>query len=225
MSRNGDLSIQIATIGYCTSLFYKDALMLITHQISGPTRKETPLSEASSYANLAEANSYFQILPVDIASVRIFNEERALDSYSNVLFSLVQFWSNYGTWPTRLTIVSHAFKRERLVDCHCGAIRLPLGHVDFVGLDPPGMLDGSNEAAIQGVVEAVSQWRRDPHGKGDILSFKRKRRNPWSISQTLFSNESDRGRSGVRSHILEDGQEYLIDRVPQPWSDEPNPLI
>lgn len=29
----------------------------------GPTRKETPLSEARSYANLAAANDYFGLLP------------------------------------------------------------------------------------------------------------------------------------------------------------------
>ncbi len=82
------------------------------------------------------------------------------------------------------------------------------------------MADGSNKTAIPGVIEAVSQWKNDPHGERDVLSSKRMRRNPWGISQTLFPTEEDRSRSGVRSHILKDGQEYLIDGVPQPWSDE-----
>ncbi|KAH8157235.1 hypothetical protein CIB48_g11017 [Xylaria polymorpha] len=189
------------------------------HQTSGPTRKETRSSEASSYANLAAANSYFRILPQDRACTRILSEERALDSYSNVLFSIVQFWEIYSTWPAEVTIVSHAFKRERLVDCHCGAIRFPLNAVNFVGVDPPGMRDGSNKAALQGVMEAVTQWKADPHGNGDALSSKRMRRNPWNISQTLFVTDEDRCRSGVHSYISEDGQEYLIDSVPQPWSD------
>ncbi|KAJ2985320.1 hypothetical protein NUW58_g5600 [Xylaria curta] len=189
----------------------------------GSTRKETRLSEASSYANLAAVNSYFQILPEEGGSARIHSEERALDSYSNVLFSIVQFWSIYGVWPTQLTIVSHAFKRERLVDCHCGAVRFPLNRVGFVGVDPPGMADGSNKAAIPGVAEAVNQWKGDPHGRGVVLSSKRLRRNPWGTSQTLFSTEDERIRSGVRSQILGDGQEYLIDGVPQPWSDELTP--
>ncbi|KAI0879046.1 FolC bifunctional protein [Hypoxylon argillaceum] len=186
----------------------------------GPTRKETRLSEASSYANLAASNSYFHILSDDKVSARIAREERALDSYSNVIFSIVQFWSIYGAWPTKLTIVSHAFKRERLVDCHCGAIRFPLNRVNFVGVDPPGMADGSNEAAIPGVTEAVNQWKRDPHGKGDALSSKRTRRNPWGVSQRFFLTEEDRDRSGVCSQILGDGQDYLVDDAPQPWSDE-----
>ncbi|KAI1163042.1 DUF218 domain-containing protein [Nemania serpens] len=188
----------------------------------GPTRRETQISEACSYANLAAANSYFEILPEGSAASRIASEERALDSYSNVLFSILHFWSLYGTWPAKLTIVSHAFKRERLVDCHCQAIRFPLHRISFVGIDPQGMADGSNKAAISGVVEAVHHWKRDPHGKGDALSSKRTWRNPWGISQTLFLAHKDRSRSGVRSHMHEHrhGQEYLIDGVPQPWSDE-----
>ncbi|KAI8633590.1 FolC bifunctional protein [Xylariaceae sp. FL1651] len=182
----------------------------------GPTRRETRLSEASSYNNLAAANSYFGILPETSASTRIFSEERALDSYSNVLFSLVQFWCSFGVWPKKITIVSHAFKRERLVDCHCGAIRFPLEHIEFVGIDPPGMADGSNEAANKGVTEAIVQWKEDPHGRGDILASKRLQRNPWGVSQSLFSNEEIRARSGVRSCLFEDNQEYLIAGVPQP---------
>ncbi|KAI2627268.1 hypothetical protein GGS26DRAFT_592296 [Hypomontagnella submonticulosa] len=135
----------------------------------GPTRKETRLSEARSYANLARANAYFGHLSEAEAEKRISCEERALDSYYNVLFSLTKFWSDHGTWPKKITIVSHAFKRERLVDCHCGAIGFPLDRVDFLGVDPPGTVDGTNEAAIKGIVEAVTQWKEDPHGKGDLL--------------------------------------------------------
>ncbi len=178
------------------------------------------MSEARSYANLAAANSFFGIIPEASSSDRIACEERALDSYGNVLFSLVQFWRDYGNaWPGRITIVSHAFKRERLVDCHCGAIGFPLSRVGFVGIDPPGMTDGTNEAAVKGVVEAVTQWTGDPHGKGGALAGKRRRRNPWAVSQLLFSTEEDRGRSGVLSEIYEDGQEYLLGHgPPQPWS-------
>ncbi|KAI0537185.1 DUF218 domain-containing protein [Xylaria digitata] len=151
----------------------------------GPTRRETRSSEASSYAKLAAVNSYFQILPEGSAPSRIFSEERALDSYSNILFSILHFWSIYRVWPKQLSIVSHAFKRERLVDSHCGAIRFPLDRINFVGINPPGMTDGSNKAAIPGVMEAVGQWKDDPHGEGDALSSKRMRRNPWSVPQTL----------------------------------------
>ncbi|KAI5925109.1 FolC bifunctional protein [Camillea tinctor] len=183
----------------------------------GPTRKETRLSEARSYANLAEANSYFGLLPPSEAHGRVHCEEKALDSCANVLFSLIQFWHHYNAWPQKITIVSHAFKQERLVDCHCNAIGYPLDRVDFIGIDPPGMIDGTNEGAIKGIAEAVTQWKEDPQGKGDILAGKRAKRNPWGISQSLFRTDEDRSRSGVRSNMNEKGQEYLIEAVRQPW--------
>ncbi|KAI5861174.1 FolC bifunctional protein [Durotheca rogersii] len=184
----------------------------------GPTRKETRLSEALSYANLAGANAYFGILPEAEALERTSCEERALDSYFNVLFSLSKFWSDYRTWPRKLTIVSHAFKRERLTECHCGAIGFPLDRVEFIGVDPPGMLDGTNEAAIRGIVEAISHWRADPHGKGELLAEKRRKRNPWQVSQKLFADERDRIRSGVKSSITESGEDCLLEGPPQPWA-------
>ena len=149
---------------------------------------------------------------------RISCEERALDSYYNVLFSLTKFWSDYGIWPEKITIVSHDFKRERLVDCHCGAIGFPLNCVDFFGVDPPGVVDGTNVAAMKGIIEAVTQWKEDPHGKGDLLAGKRRKRNPWGISQTLFHNDDDRVRSRVQSSTVREGEECLIDEVPQPWA-------
>ncbi|KAI1763803.1 hypothetical protein GGR53DRAFT_466938 [Hypoxylon sp. FL1150] len=178
----------------------------------GPTRRETRLSEARSYANLAEANSYFDILPEVAVGRRVICEERALDSYSNVLFSLVKFWCDCGEWPQRMTIVSHAFKRERLVDLHCGAIRFPLDRVNFVGVDPPGMRDGTNEAAWKGVAEAITQWKEDPHGIGKLLAGKRRKRNVWNTSQGLFLDEEKKLDSGVQL------EEYLLGGARQPWS-------
>ncbi|KAI0885893.1 FolC bifunctional protein [Annulohypoxylon maeteangense] len=192
----------------------KNAVLIFS---GGPTRKENRLSEAQSYANLASANAYFGILSEAEAAGRISCEERALDSYYNVLFSLIEFWKCHGTWPRKLTLVSHAFKRERLVDCHCGAIDFPLDRVDFVGVDPPGMIDGSNLAAIKGITEAITQWKDDPHGKDELLASKRRKRNPWGISQMLFADEDNRTRSGVQSRLVGE-DEYLIEGVFQPWS-------
>lgn len=150
------------------------------------------------------------------ASKRIFCEERALDSYYNVLFSLTKLWPDYGTWPKKMTIVSHAFKRERLVDCHCGAIGFPLDRVDFVGIDPPGMINGTNEAAFKGVAEAIAQWKEDPHGKGELLASKRRKRNPWGVSQKLFLDKEDQIRSGVQLMPMGE-EECLLEGAFQPW--------
>lgn len=198
---------------------------------SGPTRPETHLTEAESYAQLAAAHQYFGQLGSSSSSVseieteaqrRVFCETRALDSYGNVLFSVVAFWRRYGggrRWPTRLTVVSHGFKRTRLVAGHCGpaALAWPAARLGFVGVDPPAMADGSHVAALAGAARAEADWRRDPHGTGPELAAKRRRRNPWGVGQDLFDCDEERRRSGVRT-IRVDGQEVLDPSATQPWS-------
>ncbi|KLU83819.1 hypothetical protein MAPG_02869 [Magnaporthiopsis poae ATCC 64411] len=218
----------------------------------GPTWKETALSEARSYANLAAANGYFGFISLEDPSTngaqphplspiplwpRIILEEQALDSYYNVLFSVVAFWRRYAAWPVKLTIVSHAFKRMRIVDAHCAAIGFPLDRVDFIGIDPPNLppwlraveqLDASavypsgqdvskekDEVMARGVREVIGQWTEDPHGAGEALAGKRRARNPWGISQRLFHNDEEKVKSGIDTVILTDGTESLIN-APQP---------
>lgn len=194
---------------------------------SGLTRRETNISEARSYHNLAVANSYFNLLPKDnIPSDRILLEERALDSYYNILFSLILFWRRHAVWPTRLTIVSHAFKRNRLVDGHCTAIGFPADRVNFVGINPPGIgaagLEGEDPGekaeAMRGVQLAIGQWAEDPHGVGEALSEKRRMRNCWGVQQQLFWDEEERARSGVDVRTLEGGIEALVDGGRRPWA-------
>ncbi|KAK4242532.1 Mur ligase [Achaetomium macrosporum] len=198
----------------------------------GPTRKETPLSEARSYYNLAVANAYFGLLPSSdsnlVSTSRILLEERALDSYYNILFSLISFWRHHAVWPDRLTIVSHGFKRNRLVDGHCAAICFPLDRVEFVGINPPGVDGmgslaegggpGEKAEAMRGVQLAMGQWAEDLHGVGEELSGKRRARNCWRVQQRLFWDEEERLRSGVDVRVLEDGGEALVEGGRRPWA-------
>jgi hypothetical protein len=206
---------------------------------SGATRPETSLSEAASYHNLALANRYFDLLPMDdnddddddedTTASRILLDEQALDSYHNILFSLVAFWRRHAVWPARLTIVSHAFKRARLVDGHCAAIGFPLDRVAFVGINAPGMdavgLDeagggaGEKEAAWSGVQLALGQWEADPHGVGEELLGKRVKRNCWGVSQRLFLSKEEGERSGVDIRELQDGSEGLLPGGRRPWAE------
>ncbi|KAJ2901224.1 hypothetical protein MKZ38_002130 [Zalerion maritima] len=185
----------------------------------GPTRQETALSEAQSYMNLAAANSHFGILhttatvPSDPShpSARIQAEERALDSYHNVLFSLLQFWHTQSyVWPSRMTIVSHGFKRERLVDGHCQAIAYPMDRISFVGIDPPYHLGVGNEGTMRGNKLAIEQWTKDPHGEGEVLAGKRRKRNPWGTRQQLFVTEEEEGRSGLVVRMSRDGSGLVL---------------
>ncbi|EQB54215.1 hypothetical protein CGLO_05977 [Colletotrichum gloeosporioides Cg-14] len=179
----------------------------------GPTRKETTLAESQSYANLASANAYFDIFPAhnDDFTSRIHNDTQALDSYHN------------------LTVVSHAFKKPRIVDGHCAAIGFPLDRVAYLGIDPPGMqaalatsssADGGvvqRQEAVAGVQHAVDEWTKDPHGVGPSLSRKRRARNPWNLHDRLFASEEERSRSGVVTRIIDD-HEALAEDAKRPWA-------
>ncbi|KAK0635156.1 Mur ligase [Bombardia bombarda] len=219
----------------------------------GPTREETAISEARSYYNLAVANSCFGFFPASpppatttssstdplLLTSRILLEERALDSYYNILFSIIEFWRCHAVWPERLTIVSHAFKRTRLVDAHCAAIGFPLNHIDFVGINPPGVdslgpvpgsvnvaADGhvlhDKATAMLGVQLAVGQWAEDPHGVGEALAEKRRMRNCWKVDQRLFLSAEERVRSGVHTRMLQDRGEALVDDdEARPWGGRP----
>jgi folylpolyglutamate synthase len=164
-------------------------------------------------------------------------EERALDSYYNILFSLVLFWKTHGVWPERLSIVSHAFKKARLVNGHCAAMGFPLDRVAFIGINPPGVgetpasgqggsggLTLSEQAAsvkaavMTGVGQTFDDWVKDPHGVGEILAGKRRKRNPWGVDQRLFDDDEERRCSGVQTRLLEDGTEALVDGRTQPWA-------
>jgi dihydrofolate synthase len=192
---------------------------------SGPTRKENRTSEAQSYANLAMQNSYFSLLDGKIkAESRIRVEERALDSYYNVLLSLIQFWREFGSWPTHLTIVSHGFKRSRVVESHCVAIGFPLDRVSFIGIDPPAMVPSDTghvekQGAMKGSLKTVDLWGEDPHGTGPVLAAKRSNRNPWRVSQALLLDGDERERSRLATKSLDDGGEILDPDGLRPWMD------
>ncbi|KAK1978481.1 DUF218 domain-containing protein [Colletotrichum cereale] len=204
----------------------------------GPTRKETRLSEAESYANLAFANAYFGIFPSspDITSFtsRIHTDTLALDSYHNVLHSLLLFRRLHPSWPRTLTVVGHAFKKPRIVDGHCAAIGFPLERVRFVGIDPPSMRaaaaaaadddkgnpsgsDGDKAGAIAGVQRAVDEWAQDPHGVGTSLAGKRRMRNPWGLDDKLFASEEERVTSGVATRMVA-RHEALVEDAKRPWA-------
>ncbi|SPJ71439.1 related to DUF218 domain protein [Fusarium torulosum] len=185
----------------------------------GPTRKESRISEAAGYKNIAAENNYWGLLENGDVSDTVLLEERALDSYHNVLFSLTLFYERFQAWPTHINIVSHGFKKERLVDGHCAAIGFPLNRVSFIGIDPPGMAavskDQDKEEAMKGASLALGEWNDDPHGRGESLAGKRAKRNPWGVRQGVFaSKECDRGRLVVK---MENGSEVIDEKAARPW--------
>lgn len=177
---------------------------------SAATRRETRRSEARSYAALARARAWFGALEAPPAPAALLLEERACDSFSNVLFALTLFRERVGAWPARLTLVSHGFKRARLA-AHAAAVGFPAARTVFVGIDAP-VVDAATAA---GAREAERQWRDDPQGRGAALAGKRRARNVWGAWQGVFAPDApDRGGLATEG---EGAEERLVEGAPRPW--------
>lgn len=86
------------------------------------------------------------LLPPAGAFARATTEDAALDSFQNVLFSIARFRELTGTYPTRITIVGHNFKRRRFEQLHRHALRWPKLHFTYEGV-PLGSEADEREAA------------------------------------------------------------------------------
>ena len=160
-------------------------------------------TEARSYYKLAYAARYWDIFPEaqtqdgDTEPLpdfrdRISTENKALDSYQNLLFSLLKFWRKTGTWPQKITIVSHEFKRARFVNLHLKALKWERD-VEYLGIDPEYMTTKVESDMLRAEdvregerIRGYDVWAEDMYGVGDVLVEKRKARNPWVINQTVW---------------------------------------
>jgi dihydrofolate synthase len=149
---------------------------------------------------------------------RITKEERALDSFHNLLFSLTKFYETTGAWPDHVTIISNGFKRARFLDLHCRAIRWRLDRTGFVGIDPEYMaVDLARAESVRDGEKrnGFDAWENDMFGTGEVLEGKRMRRNPWGVCQLLFEDEETRKRSKINSRIV--GHREILGDDLQPW--------
>ena len=202
------------------------------------TRQETEKSEARGYLDLCLDNEFWGIPASDghggdgaDFEKRVLLEEQALDSFGNLMFSLLGFWKVVGRWPERITIVSHEFKRRRFMELHVKAARWPAERAEFVGVDPDYMVRGCRawdetraEEVWRGEKErGFKAWERDVLGMGEGLRRKRMARDCWKVSQVWFGSGDDRRRSWVKSRVVEreDGvmEEVLSDET-QPWEED-----
>lgn len=156
---------------------------------------------------------------------RIVLEEQSLDSFGNLMFSFIQFWKKTGTWPQRIIIVGHEFKRDRFMKLHVPALRYTVRKVKYIGIDPEYMDKGHptyDEERAKEVRKGEDQrgfneWEKDLLGVGESLKRKKRSRNCWGVSQAWFVSEVQRARSGVQSRCLDDGEEVLCDDRRYPW--------
>jgi hypothetical protein len=164
---------------------------------------------------------------------RIFVDRYATDSYQNVLLSLVQWplfvrqvlsrptsklpslkQSTCGggggcgempmpSWPIKLTIVSHEFKRARFLELHLPAIAWNREETVFVGIDPP--FDKTRMAEIEegDRLRGYGAWKADLYGVGEGPRGKRVKRG-WDGD--VFRREvlESLGRVGVSVSVREE---------------------
>ncbi|GHJ84673.1 hypothetical protein NliqN6_1075 [Naganishia liquefaciens] len=140
----------------------------------GQTRPDAPpTTEAQSYLRLALDSG---LLPPPPEFIRATTEDFALDSYTNVLFSLARFKEVTGRWPSRMTVVGFEMKRPRFERLHRAAIKFPEDKFTYIGIDD----EGDTRASYEGELKYGYQpFTEDPYGCFPPLSLKRLSRNPF----------------------------------------------
>ncbi|KAJ6157649.1 hypothetical protein N7470_005241 [Penicillium chermesinum] len=139
----------------------------------------------SQELNLAKENNFYQDQTADstIDPTKIIVEEYATDSYQNLLFSLLRFRSHVGAYPRRVTVVTHAFKRERFLECHFPAV----GLVPQTGTSPVESNDNATRR------EGLVYGKKDLYGVAEDLSSKRAKRGwvPETRADLIASSGCD----------------------------------
>jgi DUF218 domain len=98
----------------------------------GRTKNDFPeLSEARSYMDAARKLRWIR------DEHEVLLEELATDSYQNVAFSILSFRRTHGLYPSKLTVVTHDFKRDRFMDLHRKALRWPKESYSVLGVPLP----------------------------------------------------------------------------------------
>lgn len=142
-------------------------------------------------------------------------ETIATDSYQNLLFSILHFHTLTSSYPTHITLISHAFKRARFLDLHCRAIRWPLSKITYIGIDPPEDVTPRKELEIGERERGYGVWEGDLYGVGSVLGGKREKRG-W---EGCGSEVVGKGKEGSVNGLLKwrggaDGKEVYQGILP-----------
>lgn len=158
----------------------------------GKTRPKVNRSEAESYLHVAEHYRWWlghlraaKRRELDIPG-RTVPEERARDSFENLLFGICKFQQVAGKYPHTITVVSWAFKQARF-DWHRQVIRFPSNRFRFEPFNDPIDITG----AKNGEARAFSDWAASWYGETGRLKKLRKARtdpdwvNPYTTCPDL----------------------------------------
>ncbi|PYH48618.1 DUF218 domain protein [Aspergillus saccharolyticus JOP 1030-1] len=186
----------------------------------GPTKQpRTSLSEGESYLNLALANNLYTT-PF-LSTSRITTELYATDSYQNLLFSLLKFRVTTGHYPSRVTVVTHEFKRARFEELHFPAVGLSADQMRVVGINPPEEVTPLRVLVEGEERRGLGLWRRDRYGVGAVLGRKRIERGWKGGIEGVPVLEGIQGDEVVEALVRWDGGETgneWFDRMGElPW--------
>ena len=118
---------------------------------------------------------------LDTNDSRVACEAQALDSYQNLLLSIIKYRKLKGVWPKSIHLVTHNFKRARFLDLHCKALKLDKQRVYYVGKDPPPAVTDPVFVAEAERKNGFEPWEADLYGHGQLLSKKRANRDSWKV--------------------------------------------
>ncbi|KAF7726875.1 hypothetical protein EC973_008382 [Apophysomyces ossiformis] len=158
-----------------------NAVLIFT---GGQTRPGAgPQSEGLSYWQIAQILMNSTITEEgargDVGK-RMVIEEFARDSHENLLFSLCRFAEMTGQYPSSVTVIGFDFKRERFVNIHRAALRLPADQFEYIGIDPLRSDTITDTSVKTGELQnSYNPFKEDMYGCHGSLKQKKLDRNPF----------------------------------------------
>ncbi|GAA6029053.1 hypothetical protein JCM8097_001570 [Rhodosporidiobolus ruineniae] len=199
MQRGGAVKTYLKHIVKGAEIAVRDPEALLIYS-GGQTRPHASLTEALSYARLAQAgNLYSQFMTDAERSLtaggdefdRVTTEDFAMDSMENVLFSIARFKEFTGNYPTFITVVGYGMKRRRYEDVHRASVRWPSSAFKYIGIDNEGETSGDYEGERK---YGLEPFLRDTYGCHGQLLAKRRKRNPFRRFHSYHSSAPELAR-------------------------------
>lgn len=135
----------------------------------GQTRAEAgPRSEANSYYTVADLHDWWGHKTTAIT------EDFARDSFENLLFGICRFKEFAGRYPSKVTLVSWAFKEQRF-HLHREAIGYPKDRFVYDGPNNPDAIEQARNAEAS----AIANYTADPYSSTPFYQAKKAERNPF----------------------------------------------
>ncbi len=122
------------------------------------------------------------------------------------------------SWSTTTTLIITTTSASAAAAAAAAAAVPALVGNDNDDDDDDADLSPEKVRAMKGARDVVGQWNEDPHGVGDLLAGKRRRRNFWETDQMLFLSPDERLRSGLKTRLIGTDVEVLVDGAARPWA-------